>query len=448
MPKATIIRLRFKIYLTILPLVLLVVALSSVLSALEAQTALTRLANRHLAYKAEQLRDFAYNEWNLLESLELTESPEYRKIEETSFNSYALSLLRDKTEQIFIFDDAGAEVSHMGFFGGQIEPVSLKPGWFAADLAGQARVGVAFRFEPFGWTVAVTDLRSNFFSEIDAIYRTHLWILLASILVMTALITLNVRQIVSPIERLTRTIKGITGENDLSRRADIDYEDEIGILAASFNKMISSLEDDRRQLEAARETAVGHQIETLYLLGRVSDFRDETTGNHLNRIGALSGRLAALIGLSPETQNLIQKSSRLHDIGKIAIEDRILLKPGKLTPEEFDIIKTHTKLGYDLLSSSTSEYLTEGATIALTHHERWDGAGYPGGLSGEAIPLSGRIVSLVDVFDALLSNRPYKEAWSCEAVHAQILEDRGKRFDPALVDAFLAHFDEFCGLIG
>ena len=451
MQKNRIFRLRFKMYLMILPLVVLVVSVSSVLSALGAQAIVTKLANRHLAYKAEQLRDFAYNERNILETLNLADSAEYRTLEENSFRSYALSLLRETNEQIFIFNPEGVELERIGYSPAaknpQLRPTVIEPGWFSAVLAGNERIGVAFVFEPFGWTVAVTDLRSNFFSGVDAIYRIHLWILLASILLMTVLITLYVGHIVRPVEELTRTIERITSENDLSRRADVVYTDEIGILATRFNRMISSLQENQRELEAEREKTMRHELETLHLLGRVSDFRDENTGGHLQRIGALSGHLSALIGLGSERQNLIQNSSRLHDIGKIAIEDQILLKPGKLTPEEFDIIKTHTRLGYDLLNDSSSEYLTEGAKIARTHHERWNGTGYPDGLAGEAIPLSGRIVSLVDVFDALLSKRPYKDPWPPEKVRALILEERGRQFDPALVDVFTEHFDEFIALL-
>ena len=139
--------------------------------------------------------------------------------------------------------------------------------------------------------------------------------------------------------------------------------------------------------------------------------------------------------------------SRLHDIGKIAIPDSILLKPAALTPEEFETIKAHTVLGYDLLKGSRSEILAEGAIIALTHHERWDGTGYPRGLAGDEIPVAGRIVSIVDVFDALISERPYKRAWTSERALSYISEKRGTQFDPALVDIFVGNFELFATIL-
>ena len=132
----------------------------------------------------------------------------------------------------------------------------------------------------------------------------------------------------------------------------------------------------------------------------------------------------------------------MHDVGKIGIRDYILLKPGRLTPEEFDIMKRHAELGYELLKGSSSEIIQAGAAIALAHHEKYDGSGYPQGLKGEAIPLFGRIVAVADVFDALTSERPYKKAWPLEDAQNLLLEGKGSHFDPQCVDAFMAAWAE------
>lgn len=226
--------------------------------------------------------------------------------------------------------------------------------------------------------------------------------------------------------------------------------DEIGGLALRFNGMVSALERQNHELteanraeSLAHETAIQREVETLFLLGRISDYNDEKTGAHLKRIGELSALFARLLGQDPVEEELLLNSSPLHDIGKIAIPEAILLKPGKLSPEEFTIIKTHTVLGYELLRDSQSRYLALGAMIAHTHHERWDGSGYPRGIAGPAIPLAGRIVSIVDVFDALVSDRPYKPAWTREAALEFIISQGGRQFDPDLVEIFQSHIGEF-----
>lgn len=455
-------RLRVKMYLMILPLVVIVVIVSGFLTSLESQTAMTRAANRHMTYKAEQMRDFAYSEWNVIERLKLAGKEEYRIAAEQSLLSYAYSLLRTGTEQIFVFDADGLLISRIGlqvYSSGAADlpagtkPVHLSAGWFSGQLFGQERVGVVFSFEPFGWTVAITELHAAFFADIRGILLTQALILLIAVLIVTIVTTIYVSQIAGPVERLAGTIDRIAQTGDLSHRALIEYNDEIGLLADRFNAMLGTIQTGQRELEAksreakdSRDMAVQREIETLYLLGRIADFRDEQTGNHLNRIGSLSALFARLIGQSAERQLLIKNSAPLHDIGKIAIPDAILLKPAKLTAAEFEIIKQHTVLGHDLLKNSQSAFLIEGAAIAITHHERWDGTGYPNGLSGDSIPLFGRIVSIVDVFDALISPRPYKTPWSKESALEYILSQRGKQFDPALVDCFSEHFLDFSDL--
>lgn len=271
---------------------------------------------------------------------------------------------------------------------------------------------------------------------------------------MTVFLSVFIGHVTRPVERLTVTIGRITETNDLAQRARIESADEIGILAKTFNTMIETLQRNYRQVEAtslsekqSRQLAVEREIETLYLLGRVSDFRDERTGEHLKRIGNLSALFSKLLGQDEDQQRHMRYSSPLHDIGKIGIPDSILRKRGPLTAEEYETMKRHTILGYELLKDARSSFLVEGASIALTHHEKWDGTGYPNRLAGESIPLSGRIVSVVDVFDALTSKRPYKDAWSPDRAIEHIASERGKHFDPDLVDLFMAHYPEFLALL-
>ena len=178
------------------------------------------------------------------------------------------------------------------------------------------------------------------------------------------------------------------------------------------------------------------QMETLQRLSLAADYRDDNTGAHTRRVGRTSGLIAMELGLPSEYIGQMIQAASLHDIGKIGISDLILRKPGKLTSEEFDTMKTHTTIGASILSGSSSPILQLAEEIALFHHEYWDGSGYAGAI-GEEIPLSGRIVAIADFFDALTHERPYKEAWSVEMTVEAILERSGTQFDPDLVDAFM-----------
>ncbi len=188
--------------------------------------------------------------------------------------------------------------------------------------------------------------------------------------------------------------------------------------------------------------------ELIYRLSRAAEFRDPETGAHIQRMAHYSRLIAVRLGLDVRHQQLILEAAPMHDVGKIGIPDFILLKPGRLTTEEFEVMKGHARLGYELLKDSASEVLIAGAEIAFTHHEKYDGSGYPRGFAGEAIPISGRIVAVADVFDALTSERPYKKAWSLEDASLFLEEGRGSHFDPACVDAFLGSWDEVVEIRG
>ena len=178
--------------------------------------------------------------------------------------------------------------------------------------------------------------------------------------------------------------------------------------------------------------------EIIKRLGRAAEYKDNETGMHVIRMSHYSRFLAEQIGADPQWTELLFNAAPMHDIGKIGIPDHVLLKAGKLNPDEWLIMQKHVEFGADILGNHNSELLSLAREVALTHHEKWDGTGYPNGLKGEEIPLSGRIVAIADVFDALTSMRPYKTPWSEEAVVEFLQNEAGKHFDPALIPEFLA----------
>ena len=197
-----------------------------------------------------------------------------------------------------------------------------------------------------------------------------------------------------------------------------------------------------KDLQSAMERIVEQERETIFCLARAAEYRDPETGAHIVRMAHYSKLIARNLGLSLEQQDLLLQAAPMHDIGKVGTPDMILLKPGKLTDEEFVQMKKHAEIGYDVLRTSTSHLLQVAAEIAYTHHEKFDGSGYPRGLKGSEIPLFGRIVAVADVFDALTSERPYKKAWSDEQASQLLREGAGAHFDPECVEAFFASFDE------
>jgi putative two-component system response regulator len=195
----------------------------------------------------------------------------------------------------------------------------------------------------------------------------------------------------------------------------------------------SAVRDRTAELEDAR-------LEMLRRLALAAEYRDDDTFEHTERVGHAAALLGQQLGLSDTEVATLRQAAPLHDIGKLGISDTILLKPAKLTDEEFEQIKRHTTDGARILSGSSSDVLELAEQIALNHHERWDGHGYPNRLSGDAIPLCARIVAVADVFDALTHTRPYKHAWPMADAVAEIHSNRGSQFDPTVVDAF-EHFD-------
>ncbi len=205
----------------------------------------------------------------------------------------------------------------------------------------------------------------------------------------------------------------------------------IGTVAANYVGAFIERNAFARQL---RES----QLELIQRLAQAVDTRDTETGEHIQRIGRLSQQLALQIGWSAEEAEILRHASAMHDIGKIGIPDHILLKPGKLDPEEWEVIKAHTTAGAQILADSSNPLVQMARDIAMSHHEHWDGSGYPAGLKGEEIPIAARICAVVDVYDALLAKRSYKEAWTNEQALAEIQQGSETHLDPTLVAAFLA----------
>ncbi|RQO56265.1 two-component system response regulator [Paucibacter sp. KBW04] len=227
--------------------------------------------------------------------------------------------------------------------------------------------------------------------------------------------------------------------------------DRIEFLARATNLL--ALNDAQRQLamradtlaeEVKRATAdiLERERETVIRLSKAAEYRDPETGAHILRMAHYSQLIARGLGLSVDEQELLLHAAPLHDIGKVGIADAILLKPGRLTPAEFEVMKKHASFGYEILKDSSSSILQAGAAIALGHHEKFDGSGYPQGLKGDAIPLFSRIVAVADVFDALTSARPYKPAWTLEASKRHIQTNAGLHFDPGCVAVFFELWDQ------
>jgi len=246
---------------------------------------------------------------------------------------------------------------------------------------------------------------------------------LLTLLVGTATASLLTR----PVELLVRSMRAVSA-GDLQHRATVVSQDEIGYLARTFNEMTASLEEKTAALE---ETTFA----SMEALARAIDARDPTTFGHSARVAAVSLEIADAMGLSAKDREALRRASLLHDIGKIGVEDKVLRKPGPLSAAEADDMREHPRIGYEMLKGL--RFLQPSLPGVLYHHERWDGAGYPTGLMGNAIPLPVRILAVADVFDALTSDRPYREGLSFEAATAAIRIEAGLQFDPDVVTAFL-----------
>ncbi|OHE02015.1 MAG: histidine kinase [Sulfurimonas sp. RIFCSPLOWO2_12_36_12] len=283
------------------------------------------------------------------------------------------------------------------------------------------------------------------------------YVIIAALLLFALVVVFNMFHV---IERyISRPLLGIIDETkdayflhkniDSSKYESREFED-VALSVNSFNKTVIEKENEliykNRQLQLLNEEIESTLKETMLMIGKIEEIRSSSTSRHTKRVAILSTIVAKEYGLNDEQVKLIEIASPLHDIGKVGIADAILNKPGKLTQDEYNIIKSHSLFGYNILKNSKREILKTAAAIAYEHHERYDGTGYPQGLKDEEISVYARIVAIVDVFDTLLSRRVYKEAWPIEDVIAFFKEQRGKQFEPKLVDILLENIDKYARL--
>ncbi|HEY5286500.1 MAG TPA: HD domain-containing phosphohydrolase [Solirubrobacteraceae bacterium] len=231
--------------------------------------------------------------------------------------------------------------------------------------------------------------------------------------------------------------------NAMHRRSrELESRRMLQSLRAAADQRGNRLEDALEDLRRTENKVWVSQAETIFRLARVVEFRDEETGHHLQRMSSYCELLARKLGFRSEDAERLRLASQLHDVGKVAIPDSILLKRGKLSSEEFAVIMTHAETGHTMLAGSSSDVVQLGATIAQTHHERWDGCGYPRALARQEIPLEGRIAAIADVFDALTSDRVYRPAFPVKTAVEMMRSERGAHFDPEILDAFLTTLGE------
>lgn len=272
------------------------------------------------------------------------------------------------------------------------------------------------------------------------LYKSYEALILVAciILILTVFISRNIsKHLARPFEQLslaTESAKELKFDKTINVSSNFR---EVKVTQENFNQMLESLSNYQDANLMLSDTLHNAHIDTLYRLAMAAEHKDQYTYDHLKRVSDISVMIAKLIGMDRHDIEILRHASAMHDVGKLGIPDNILLKPGKLTPEEYEIIKNHSELGAKILEKPSSEEMDASMVIALAHHEKWDGTGYPKGLAGEDIPLFGRIVSIADVIDALLSRRPYKEPFSFEKTIEIVTAERGKHFDPELADAVL-----------
>ena len=238
------------------------------------------------------------------------------------------------------------------------------------------------------------------------------------------------------ITRLERIIK----QSDKQQALVLKLNEELDEYKDHLENKIEEATKDIINLNKEIEDT---QKEVIFRMGAIGETRSKETGNHVKRVAEYSKLLALYYGLGEDEAELLKQVSPMHDIGKVGIPDNILNKPGKFTDKEFEIMKQHSKIGYDMLSGTDKPLLKAASIVAYEHHEKWSGGGYPRGIKGEEIHIFGRITALADVFDALGSDRCYKKKWDDEKIFTLFKEERGRHFEPKLVDIFFVNLDQF-----
>jgi response regulator RpfG family c-di-GMP phosphodiesterase len=222
----------------------------------------------------------------------------------------------------------------------------------------------------------------------------------------------------------------------------INRPDELGEISYAMRNMSGSIKDGINKIESLSDEIINTQKEIIYTMGEIAETRSKETGNHVKRVAEYSKLLALKLGIDEQTAEMLKLASPMHDIGKVGIPDNILNKPGKLTFEEFEIMKTHAQLGYEMLKHSSKPILQAAAIVSREHHEKYNGKGYPKGLSGENIHIFARITAVADVFDALGSDRVYKKAWEDDKIFELFNNERAEHFDPKIINIFFENIEE------
>ena len=222
----------------------------------------------------------------------------------------------------------------------------------------------------------------------------------------------------------------------------LNRPDELGEISYAMRNMSNTIENGINEIESLSDEIINTQKEIIYTMGEIAETRSKETGNHVKRVAEYSKLLALKLGLDEKTADMLKLASPMHDIGKVGIPDNILNKPGKHTFEEFEIMKTHAQLGYEMLKHSSKPILQAAAIVSREHHEKYNGKGYPKGLSGENIHIFARITAVADVFDALGSDRVYKKAWEDDKIFELFNNERAEHFDPKIVDIFFENIEE------
>jgi response regulator RpfG family c-di-GMP phosphodiesterase len=294
----------------------------------------------------------------------------------------------------------------------------------------------------FGYTLIDINL-STYQKKHKEITNTILLIFPFTLLLGILISILLSKSYTRPFSRLLEAMKKSDPTKNKITIVQTSAKNEIRELFDEFNMQMEQINNSSKEVRLLNEEIEDTQKEVVFTMGAIGESRSKETGNHVKRVAEYSKILALHYGLPEYFANMLKQASPMHDIGKVAIPDAILNKPGRFDADERKIMDTHAQLGYEMLKSSHRPLLKLAATVAYEHHEKWDGSGYPRGLKGDQIDIAGRITAIADVFDALGSDRVYKKAWDDERIFNLFKEEKGKHFDPELIDIFFNNLDDF-----